>query len=271
MDSTIEDTVKGQANILVRALGSGSVENGYRQVEADTLARYPAADKLMLWREYIYVSCSLIASSSKWSDDDKWDKWMRLLNRWSDAPPDLSSTKAPQGSQPPPPTSGPPSMPSADQRPIVGGIALGANLTEVQSRRDISLSLDSDGNPYGEEVFTFAYGAQPSRHLDGRVVFGIRDNAVNSITVTHILDSDPCADSPTAGMILNQEVHDWGAPMQGVTSQGNGSRDDATKSFTFRRGSTNMVLVLQTSAGPVCRVSMNYQTALSRDIAPIKH
>src|SRR5271166_5878892 len=41
VDSTVEDTIKGQANILLRSLGSGSVENGYRQVESDTLARYP--------------------------------------------------------------------------------------------------------------------------------------------------------------------------------------------------------------------------------------
>jgi hypothetical protein len=262
-DSTIEDTIKGQANLLVRALGSGSIENSYRQVEADTLARYPGADKLLLWREYIYVSCALIASSSKWSDDDKWDKWMRLMNRWGDQPPDANSAKALQGSQPLSSANVP--MPTTEQRPIVGGIALGASLAEVQSRKDISLSLDSDGNPYGEEVFTFAYGSPPSRHLDGRVVFGTRDDVVDSITVTHILDSDSCADSAMAGMVLSQEIHEWGAPLQRVVSQGAGGKDGETKSFTFRRGNTDTVLVLQTSAGPVCRVSMNYQTSLSGD------
>jgi hypothetical protein len=224
----------------------------------------------MLWREYMYVSCSLIASSSKWSDDDKWDKWMRLLNRWSDGPLDASSAKAPQGPQPLPPTNGHSSAPTAEQAPVVGGIALGASLTEIQSRRDIGLSLDSDGNPYGEEVFTFAYGAPPSRHLDGRVLFGVRDGAVDSITVTHIFKSAPCADSAAAGLILNQEVHDWGAPVQRVVSQGDG-KEDETKSYTFRRGATHMVLVLQTSAGPVCRVSMNYQTALSGGSPPLSH
>ncbi len=270
VDSNVEDTVKGQANILLRSLGSGSIENGYRQVESDTLARYPGADKLLLWREYIYVSCTLLAGSSHWSDDDKWDKWMRLMNRWSAAPP---TDSAPTRNSPSPPQ--PPSPPSTDApssaaatpamtRLAIGGIGLGTSLTQIQARKDISLSLDADGNPYGEETFTFAYGPSPgARQLDGDVVFGLRGDVVSSITVTHTLGSTSCADSVTAAMILNEQIHDWGTPLRRLVPAASGAAGDETASYAFRRNDTDMVLVLQTSSASggalVCRVSMNYQ------------
>jgi hypothetical protein len=242
VDSTVEDTIKGQANILLRSLGSGSVENGYRQVESDTLARYPGADKLLLWREYIYVSCTLLAASSHWSDNEKWDKWMQLMNRWSAAPP---TDSAPAPTPPPPPQpqplanpfSAPTAAPAATQLAI-GGVGLGTSLVEIQARKDINLSLDSDGTPYGEETFTFAYGL---RKLEGDVVFRLRGDAVSSITVTHTLGSTSCADSATAATILNEKIHDWGTPLRRMVSAATAGMGNETTSYTFRRNDIEMV------------------------------
>jgi hypothetical protein len=259
VDSTVEDTIKGQANILLRSLGSGSVENGYRQVESDTLARYPSADKLLLWREYIYVSCTLLAASSHWSDDEKWDKWMRLMNRWS-AAPSTDTASAPAVPSPPQPSAETPSAAAAPvpTQPVIGGVGLGTSLAQIQVRKDISLSLDSDGTLYGEETFTFTYGL---RQLDGDVVFGLRGDAVYSITVTHTLGSTRCADSATAAMILDDQIHDWGAPLRHVVP-GDGTGGETT-SYSFSRNGIDMVLVLQTSSransASLCRVSLNYQ------------
>lgn len=271
-DSTVEDTVKAQANILLRSLGSGSIENGYKQVAADALARYPNADKLLLWREYLYVSCTLLAASSHWSEDDKWDKWMQLMNRWSAAPPG-GPTPTPSPSSPPQgqTTANAPlyaATTPAKGQVVVGGIGLGTSLAQIQARKDIGLSLDADGNPYGEETFTFSYGPSPgARQLDGDVVFGLRGDAVSSITVSHTLHSTGCADSATAAMILNEQIHDWGAPLRRVVSEAPGGTGGETASYTFRHNGTDMALVLQTSAdaggGSLCRVSMNYQRSAS--------
>ena len=239
-DSTVEDTVKAHANVLVRALGSGSIENGYRQVESDTTAKYPNADKLLLWREYLYVSCTLLAASSQWSDDDKWDKWMRLMNRWSAEPPAKSAPVAtpPPSPQPSPPTADYSPAPAnpATTRPLIGGIGLGTSLAQIQMRKDIALSLDSDGNPYGEETFTFAYGQAPgARRLDGDVVFGLRDNTVSSITVTHALHSTSCEESGTAAAILNEQIHDWGAPLRRTVSTATADKQWRDRALHFPR------------------------------------
>jgi hypothetical protein len=270
-DSTIEDTVKAHANLLLRALGSGTIENGYRQVEADTAAKYPNADKLLLWREYLYVSCTLLAASSHWSDDDKWDRWMRLMNRWSAEPPAEAAPVAtpPPPSQPSPPTAGykPAPANSGATKPLIGGIGLGTGLAQIQMRKDIALSLDSDGNPYGEETFTFAYGQAPgARQLDGDVVFGLRDNAVASITVSHTLHSTSCEDSGTAAAILNQQIHDWGAPLRRTAPTPANDVNGGTSTYTFRADDTDMVLVFRTLPGaggaPICRASINYQRSV---------
>ncbi len=267
-NSTVEDKVKGQANILLRSLGSGSIENGYRQVEADTLARYPGADKLLLWREYMYVSCTLLAVSSHWSDDEKWDKWMQLMNRWSaPAPTDTTTATAPQPSKLSPSAAAPPPAAAApaETQFAIGGIRLGTSLAQIQARKDIELSLDSDGRPYGEEIFTFSYGL---RQLDGDVVFGLRDGAVSSITVTHVLGSATCPENVTAAMILDDQIRDWGAPLHRAAPTATNTGGDQTTSYTFRRSDIDMVLVLQTSSSegetPTCRVSMNYQRSSSR-------
>ncbi len=266
-NAVIEDTVKAQANVLLRSLGSGSIENGYRHVESDALAKYPSADKLMLWREYIYVSCTLLAASSQWNDDEKWDKWMQLMNRWDSAPehdPASSPSRADVG-RPAPALSGAAS-------PVIGGIGLGTALSQLRDRKDIALSLDADGNTYGEELFTFFYGMSSGRPVDGNVVFLVKGNVVASITVTHALDGIRCADSTVADMILNQQIRDWGSPVRRVAIPGSATAASAsetsasaseTDSYTFRRDNTDMVLVLDTSraaAGdPQCRVSINYQ------------
>jgi hypothetical protein len=49
-DKTIEDNLKGHAEVILKSLGSGDIENGYKQTEADTLSKYPNADQLLLWR-----------------------------------------------------------------------------------------------------------------------------------------------------------------------------------------------------------------------------
>ena len=268
-NSTVEDKIKGQANILLRSLGSGSIENGYRQVESDTLAHYPSADKLLLWREYMYVSCTLLAASAHWSDDEKWDKWMRLMNRWN-APPPIDAAGAPAtppSAKPSPSAAAPPSAAVApgETQFAIGGVGLGTSLAQIQARKDIGLSLDSDGNPYGEETFTFSYGL---RQLDGDVIFGLRDGAVSSITVTHTLGWESCPENATAAMILNDQIHDWGAPLRRVASAAASGGGNQTTSYKFRRGDIDMVLVLQTlppeDGAPICRVSMNYQSSAGR-------
>jgi hypothetical protein len=99
--------------------------------------------------------------------------------------------------------------------------------------------------------------------LDGDVVFGLRGDAVSSITVTHMLGSTSCADSATAAMILNEQIHDWGGPLRRlVPAPGAGAGGEIT-SYTFSRNGIDVVLVLQTSSSAdgasLCRVSMNYQ------------
>jgi hypothetical protein len=54
-DTSIEDNLKGHAQIILKSLGSGDIESGYKQTEADTLNKYPNADQLVLWRSYIYL------------------------------------------------------------------------------------------------------------------------------------------------------------------------------------------------------------------------
>ena len=259
VDSSVEDTIKGQANILLRSLGSGTIENGYRQVQSDTLARYPGADKLLIWREYIYVGCTLLAASSQWSDDDKWDKWMQLMNRWSAAPPTDSAPvalKSPAAADPPLSDDATP----VAARLVIGGVGLGTSLAQLQARKDIGLSLDADGNPYGEETFTLTYGP---RQLDGDVVFGLRSGVVYSITVTHMLGFTSCADSPTASLILKEQIHDWGTPIRRVVSGESDGTGGQTASYTFRRNDMDMVLVAQTpsrsNGQSACRISLNYQ------------
>lgn len=256
-DAVIEDTVKAQANVLLRSLGSGSIENGYRHVESDALAKYPGADKLMLWREYIYVSCTLLAASSQWNDDEKWDKWMQLMNRWDTAPgSDAASSQ----------TRADVDHPAAGAAsPVIGGIGLGTTLSQLRARKDIALSLDSDGNTYGAELFTFFYGTSPGRPVDGTVIFRVKGNIVTSITVTHTLNGVRCADSSIADMILNQQIRDWGSPVRRVAlaAPASPTTDLGTDSYTFRREGMDMVLVLDTfraaTGDPQCRVSINYR------------
>src|ERR1700733_1524384 len=68
VDTSIEDNLKGHAQVILKSLGSGEIENGYKQTEADTLSKYPNADQLVLWRSYIYIACSLLQTSSQWND-----------------------------------------------------------------------------------------------------------------------------------------------------------------------------------------------------------
>ena len=95
-DKTIEDNFKGHAEVILKSLGSGDIENGYKQTEADTLSKYPNADRLLLWRSYIYIACSPLQSSSQWSDDQKFEKLIELINLYNKPPP----TPAAQNAEP---------------------------------------------------------------------------------------------------------------------------------------------------------------------------
>lgn len=95
-DKTIEDNLKGHAEVILKSLGSGDIENGYKQTEADTLSKYPNADQLLLWRSYIYIACSLLQSSSQWSDDQKFEKLIQLIKLYNKPPP----TEAAQNAEP---------------------------------------------------------------------------------------------------------------------------------------------------------------------------
>jgi hypothetical protein len=95
-DKTVEDNLKGHAEVILKSLGSGEIENGYKQTEADTLSKYPNADQLLLWRSYIYIACSLLRSSSQWSDDQKFEKLIQLINLYHKPPP----TEAAQNVEP---------------------------------------------------------------------------------------------------------------------------------------------------------------------------
>jgi hypothetical protein len=86
-DKTIEDNLKGHAEVILKSLGSGDVENGYKQTEADTLSKYPHADQLLLWRSYIYIACSLLQSSNQWNDDQKFEKLIQLIKLYNTPPP----------------------------------------------------------------------------------------------------------------------------------------------------------------------------------------
>ena len=86
-DKTIEDNLKGHAEVILKSLGSGDIENGYKQTEADTLSKYPNADQLLLWRSYIYIACSLLQSSSQWNDDQKFEKLIQLIQLYNKPPP----------------------------------------------------------------------------------------------------------------------------------------------------------------------------------------
>jgi hypothetical protein len=95
-DKTIEDNLKGHAEVILKSLGSGDIENGYKQTEADTLSKYPNADQLLLWRSYIYIACSLLQSSSQWNDDQKFEKLIQLIKLYNTPPP----TEAAQNAEP---------------------------------------------------------------------------------------------------------------------------------------------------------------------------
>jgi hypothetical protein len=97
LDQQVEKNLKGQANILYRSLGAGEFEKGYKSVETDTLSKYPNADKLLIWRSALYFTCTFIASSKQWTDDQKWEKFMLLLDKNNGPPPSLAATSPEKG------------------------------------------------------------------------------------------------------------------------------------------------------------------------------
>jgi hypothetical protein len=82
-DTSIEDNLKGHAQVILQSLGSGEIENGYKQTEADTLSKYPNADQLVLGRSYIYITCSLLQYTSQGSDDQKFERLIQHIKLYN--------------------------------------------------------------------------------------------------------------------------------------------------------------------------------------------
>lgn len=72
-NKTTEDTIDTKVNSLFKWLASGEITNAYRNTETDVLSAYPHADCLLVWRSFLYVSCTMIASS-KLDDNTKWQR-----------------------------------------------------------------------------------------------------------------------------------------------------------------------------------------------------
>jgi hypothetical protein len=86
-DTSIEDNFKGHAQVILKSLGSGEIENGFKQAQADALSKYPNADQLLLWRSYIYIACALLQNSTQWNDDQKFEKLIQLIALYNKPPP----------------------------------------------------------------------------------------------------------------------------------------------------------------------------------------
>jgi hypothetical protein len=97
LDQQVEKNLQGQANILYRSLGAGEFDKNYKSVETDTLSKYPNADKLLIWRSALYFTCTFIASSKQWTDDQKWEKFMLLLDKNNGPPPSPGATSREKG------------------------------------------------------------------------------------------------------------------------------------------------------------------------------
>lgn len=63
VDTEVANKTKADANILLRSLGSGSIENDYKSIEKDVLKDYPNADHVHVWDSFVYMLCTMIASS----------------------------------------------------------------------------------------------------------------------------------------------------------------------------------------------------------------
>ncbi len=97
INSEIVDQTKASGNILFKKLGSAEIANAFRHIEQDVQSKYPNADRVYIWRCFIYLECTLLKSSHL-SDQEKQAKFAALMDSYVKSPP---------------PSNGPASSPSA--------------------------------------------------------------------------------------------------------------------------------------------------------------
>lgn len=64
----IERTIKGHANVLTKAIGSGNFEYLYKKKENEVLSKYPNADKVFIDSYFLYILCKEIHKSENLKD-----------------------------------------------------------------------------------------------------------------------------------------------------------------------------------------------------------
>jgi tetratricopeptide (TPR) repeat protein len=78
VDKELEKQFRGEANILFKRLGSGEVENKFRDFEKDAVAKYPNSDELFRFERALYMFCILVANS-RLSDEEKIKQYKEVV------------------------------------------------------------------------------------------------------------------------------------------------------------------------------------------------
>jgi hypothetical protein len=100
VNTEVADRTKAEANVLLRSLGSGTIDNDFKSIEEDLLSKYPNADRLHVWDSFVYMLCTILASSKTLSDDQKLSRYDTLVNEWQhDSPPRGPEDKAAGGTR----------------------------------------------------------------------------------------------------------------------------------------------------------------------------
>lgn len=82
VNTDVANKTKADANVLLKSLGSGGIENDYRRIQADVLSQYPNADRVHIWDSFVYMLCTLLRSSTALSDAEKLDRYQVLVDKW---------------------------------------------------------------------------------------------------------------------------------------------------------------------------------------------
>ena len=82
VNTEVADKTKADANVLLKSLGSGAIENDYRRIQADVLSQYPNADRVHVWDSFVYMLCTLLRSSPSLSEAEKLDRYQVLVDTW---------------------------------------------------------------------------------------------------------------------------------------------------------------------------------------------
>ena len=90
VDRDVEGKLSGKAELLLKSIGSTALDGEYKNIQKDVLHEYPNADELVMWKSFLYVTCSLVANSRQWDDNQKFDKYMAIMDRWRQPPPPVS-------------------------------------------------------------------------------------------------------------------------------------------------------------------------------------